>query len=68
MAQVIIEKITETEVVEVDDLNETQRGSGGFGSTGVREGENKSPINISNIYIFLYIFIVFYQKKEKWRM
>ena len=53
MAQVIIEKITETEVFEVDDLNETQRGSGGFGSTGVREGENKSPINISNIFLFL---------------
>lgn len=37
VAQVIIEKITDTEIFEVDDLNETNRGSGGFGSTGVSE-------------------------------
>jgi dUTP pyrophosphatase len=35
VAQFIIEKITETEIVEVDDLDDTERGTGGFGSTGV---------------------------------
>jgi hypothetical protein len=32
---VIIEKITDTELEEVDDLDDTKRGVGGFGSTGV---------------------------------
>jgi dUTP pyrophosphatase len=35
VAQLIIEKITDTDVVEVEDLDDTNRGSGGFGSTGV---------------------------------
>ncbi|PIA29157.1 hypothetical protein AQUCO_06200026v1 [Aquilegia coerulea] len=35
IAQLIIEKIMTPEVVEVDDLDLTVRGSGGFGSTGV---------------------------------
>ncbi|KAF5187597.1 Deoxyuridine 5'-triphosphate nucleotidohydrolase [Thalictrum thalictroides] len=35
IAQLIIEKIMTPEVVEVDDLDSTVRGSGGFGSTGV---------------------------------
>lgn len=34
IAQLIIEKISTPEVVEVDSLDETLRGSGGFGSTG----------------------------------
>ena len=37
IAQFIIEKITETEVYEVEDLDDTDRGVGGFGSTGVSE-------------------------------
>ncbi|PIA29158.1 hypothetical protein AQUCO_06200027v1 [Aquilegia coerulea] len=35
IAQLIIEKTMTPEVVEVDDLDLTVRGSGGFGSTGV---------------------------------
>ena len=35
IAQMIIEKYTLTELVEVDTLSETVRGEGGFGSTGV---------------------------------
>ncbi|KAK4390687.1 Deoxyuridine 5'-triphosphate nucleotidohydrolase [Sesamum angolense] len=35
IAQLIIEKIVTPEVTEVDDLDSTHRGSGGFGSTGV---------------------------------
>ena len=34
IAQAIIERIVTCEVVEVDDLAATQRGGGGFGSTG----------------------------------
>ncbi|CAM8935929.1 unnamed protein product [Rhodiola kirilowii] len=35
IAQLILEKIVTPEVVEVEDLDETVRGAGGFGSTGV---------------------------------
>lgn len=35
IAQLIIEKIETPEVTEVDDLDSTERGAGGFGSTGV---------------------------------
>ena len=35
IAQLIIEKITITEVEEVEELKSTSRGEGGFGSTGV---------------------------------
>jgi dUTP pyrophosphatase len=35
IAQFIVEKYTETEAVEVDNLDDTERGDGGFGSTGV---------------------------------
>ncbi|XP_057808195.1 deoxyuridine 5'-triphosphate nucleotidohydrolase-like [Salvia miltiorrhiza] len=35
IAQLMIEKIVTPEVAEVDDLDSTARGSGGFGSTGV---------------------------------
>ncbi|OMP10007.1 DeoxyUTP pyrophosphatase [Corchorus olitorius] len=33
--QLIIEKIMIPDVLEVDDLDSTARGAGGFGSTGV---------------------------------
>lgn len=36
IAQLIVEKITYTEIEEVEDLNNTERGEGGFGSTGVK--------------------------------
>lgn len=35
IAQLILEQIVTPEVVEVDDLEATMRGAGGFGSTGV---------------------------------
>ena len=35
IAQLILECIQTPDVVECDDLDETERGSGGFGSTGV---------------------------------
>jgi dUTP pyrophosphatase len=33
----IIEKYTRTEIEEVEDLDATVRGEGGFGSTGVKQ-------------------------------
>jgi len=35
IAQLILERIYVPEVVEVEELDETERGAGGFGSTGV---------------------------------
>ena len=35
IAQLIVSKYERVELVEVDDLDETGRGSGGFGSTGL---------------------------------
>lgn len=35
VAQLICEKIQQTEIKEVEDLNVTERGSNGFGSTGI---------------------------------
>ena len=35
IAQLIIEKITETYIEEIDNIDSTERGSGGFGSTGI---------------------------------
>lgn len=36
IAQMILRKMEEADLVEVDELSETERGSGGFGSTGTR--------------------------------
>ena len=35
VAQLVLEMIMTPEVMEVDDLDDTERGAGGFGSTGV---------------------------------
>jgi len=35
IAQMVINKIETPEVIETDNLNETERGEGGFGSTGL---------------------------------
>ena len=40
IAQMIIEKYTPTELVEVQELDSTERGAGGFGSTGVEAKTN----------------------------
>lgn len=34
IAQAIVQKMEDTEIIEVQELSETQRGAGGFGSTG----------------------------------
>ena len=34
IAQAIVAPVTQVEIVEADALNETERGAGGFGSTG----------------------------------
>ena len=39
IAQLILEKINMAPVVEVEELTETERGAGGFGSTGVKDAE-----------------------------
>ena len=44
----IMEKIEPTEVVEVEELSDTLRGEGGFGSTGVLS-ENKKELNSADI-------------------
>ena len=43
IAQLILEKISMVGLKEVDDLDETTRGAGGFGSTGVSADSNKKP-------------------------
>lgn len=46
IAQLIIEKITVTEIEEVKELETTLRGEGGFGSTGISlEKKGKSTKN-----------------------
>ena len=46
IAQMIFEKIDTPEVVEVQELLDTVRGSGGFGSTGVKDkNDNNGKIN-----------------------
>ncbi len=41
IAQLIVEKYTRTEIEEVQDLSESERGAGGFGSTGVALKDQK---------------------------
>lgn len=36
IAQLVIAPIHQTEIIEVEDLSETARGAGGFGSTGTK--------------------------------
>jgi dUTP pyrophosphatase len=44
IAQLILERIVTPAVEEVEDLDVTDRGSGGFGSTGTQSGvESKKP-------------------------
>ena len=37
IAQFILERICMAPIVEVDSLDETERGAGGFGSTGMKK-------------------------------
>ena len=36
IAQLVIQRVPEVQIVEVDELDDTDRGTGGFGSSGVR--------------------------------
>ena len=36
VAQLILERIATPQVLEVEDLDDTARGAGGYGSTGVK--------------------------------
>ena len=36
VAQLILERIATPEILEVEDLDDTARGAGGYGSTGVK--------------------------------
>ena len=48
IAQMIIERVVPTEIEEVEDLDETNRGEGGFGSTGVKLNEITNNLNKEN--------------------
>lgn len=37
IAQLVVAAVLQAEIIEVDELSETRRGSGGFGSTGVSD-------------------------------
>lgn len=39
IAQLVVQPLPAVEAIEVSDVEETERGVGGFGSTGVREGD-----------------------------
>ena len=45
IAQLILEKINTPPVKEVQDLDDTRRGTGGFGSTGVKSGNDTNQIS-----------------------
>jgi len=47
IAQLILERISMAEVSEVDELNSTARGSGGFGSTGVSKVTNEDDSDVT---------------------
>jgi dUTP pyrophosphatase len=47
IAQLILERISMASVVEVADLDDTTRGAGGFGSTGVSANSGES--NVENL-------------------
>ena len=51
IAQLILEQISMVPAVQVEELTETERGAGGFGSTGVAEKKQRtiSPANPEGI-------------------
>ncbi|GFH23001.1 predicted protein [Haematococcus lacustris] len=44
IAQLIVERNATPDVLEVDDLDETPRGAGGFGSTGIAAVRESAPV------------------------
>ncbi|KAI8611930.1 dUTPase-like protein [Chytriomyces sp. MP71] len=47
IAQLILEKIETAQIEQVDELDATVRGAGGFGSTGVRKSETANMVDDS---------------------
>lgn len=43
VAQMVISRVERAQVIEVDQLTETARGQGGFGSTGIGHEANNEP-------------------------
>lgn len=43
VAQLLLQRVAHAEVVEVDQLDDTSRGTGGFGSTGVQGASTLPP-------------------------
>lgn len=43
VAQMVIARVEHAQVVSVDELTETSRGAGGFGSTGLGHGPRRDP-------------------------
>ena len=50
ICQMVIARHEQAEWIQVEELNETERGAGGFGHTG----KNKNGRNFSPIFIFVY--------------
>ena len=48
IAQLILEKISMVPAVQVEELTETIRGEGGFGSTGVSSNSNSASIGVDD--------------------
>ena len=48
IAQLIIEQIADTILQEVPELEDTQRGAGGFGSTGITHNFNENNDDTNN--------------------
>lgn len=62
IAQLVLEQVSMVPAVEVQELTETERGAGGFGSTGVSSdtsssGNNKRPISPTSSIFDLLVFL-----------
>jgi dUTP pyrophosphatase len=51
IAQLIIEKHFDVDLTEVGELNQTQRGTGGFGSTDQTDPSLESKLSLSEMYL-----------------
>eukprot|EP00978_Attheya_sp_CCMP212_P014870 scaffold38130_cov63-Attheya_sp.AAC.4 len=49
IAQLILEKVNMAPAVEVEELSETERGAGGFGSTGISGEANKKQRTVTPV-------------------
>jgi len=71
IAQLVVERIAEPEVVEVDELPESARGEGGFGSTGVKrkledpkaDTSEKKQMSMLPVAAFLFLIALYTMRK-----